>query len=247
MVKKLEELSSSYQGGGDKTEEARKSEQLKELQKKLADTHLLLGEVATESEMYAEAVGEFKTGLTILTKIEQPDSREIAQYYFQIGLAYAFAKSFDDAICSFKKSSEIIEQRICNLTEKLGNSIPSEKLGNEANSEESAELKEIDELKALLPELQEKINDTIDAENDSKKTIEEETKEKEIIMRNSPVKNPNPPMANDISHLVKKRKKTEEAVEVEPPSKRICNLFPQQDDVSSSTPTTTNGKTDVPA
>jgi len=215
----------------EKTEEERTklSEKVKGLKKRLADTHCSLGEVATESENYPQAIEEFKTGLEILSGIEGSDSREIAQYHFQMGLAFSFDKKFQEALASFRMSIEIIENRISALKHKIETKQTAKDLGIELEEHATPEVDEVQELTALLPELQEKISDTIDAEKESKKEEEETKKEHEIMERNSPVKNPNPPMAMDISHLVKKKKKAEEAHADEPPVKKMCTT-----DVGSS-------------
>jgi len=137
-------------------------------------------------------------------------------------LAFSFDKKFQDALESFRKSVEIIENRISALKHKIETKQTAKDLGIELEENEKPESEEVQELTALLPELQEKISDTIDAEKDSKKEEEESKKEHEIMERNSPVKNPNPPIANDISHLVKKKKKAEEAHADEPPVKKMC-------------------------
>lgn len=240
----LNEIAVLKDAFNDKTDEEEKKKLLekeKMIKKRLADTHCSLGEVATESENYNQAIDEFKTGLKILDEIEGSDSREIAQYYFQMGLAYSFDKKFPEAITSFKKSVEIIETRISLLKNKIENKQTAKDLGVELEDGSKTEVDEVQELTQLLPELQEKITDTIDAEKESQAMEEEDQKEKEIIQRNSPVKNPNPPMANDISHLVKKKKKAEEAAADEPPGKKICTEAPGSSTVIVKEVVTTNG------
>ena len=192
---------------------------LKQMKRRLAETHTVLGEVSTESENYPQAVEDFKLALAMVSELESPDSREIAQIHFHIGVAHGLAKEFQDSVASFNKSVEIIRQRVANLKKSL------EIEENDAAKKEQLD-KEIKELSELLPELEERINDTLEQEKEASKVEEEEKMEEEIIQRNSPVKNPNPPAANDISHLVKKRKKVEEPAAVpaesEPPSKKAC-------------------------
>lgn len=249
----LNEISVSKGAFDDKTEEDSKKKLLEKeklIKKRLADTHCSLGEVATESENYNQAIDEFKTGLEILNEIEGSDSREIAQYYFQMGLAYSFDKKFPEAISSFKKSVEIIETRITTLKFKIENKQTAKDLGVELEDPSKTEADEVQELTALLPELQEKITDTIDAEKESQAMEEEEQKEQEIILRNSPVKNPNPPTANDISHLVKKKKRAEDApAEQQPPTKKICTevVAPSAIATESAVAATTNGNGEGPA
>lgn len=223
----------------DVDEEKSKTKTKLHLQKRLSETHSLLGEVATESENYPQAVEDFKIAIKILLEIEGEDSREVAQYYFQMGLAHSFAKEFQEAIESFKKSKSIIELRISNLQFKIDNKQTAKDLGLELEDPSNTEDEEISELQALLPELDEKVADTIDAERESKATIAEEIQEREIALKNSPVKNPNPPAVNDISHLVKKKKKAEEQPIDVPPAKRVCS-----DSSSDSTTIVSTSKTE---
>jgi len=202
---------------------------LKGLRRRLADTHVLLGEVATESEQYLRAEEDFRTALAVLGDIEEPDSRQIAQCYFQLGLAYAFDKKFVEGIECFRKSAALISLRISNLQTLIDTKQTAKDRGIELEDTSYSEEQEIKDLQSILPEMEEKITDTIDAQKESLKTIEEEKEEQEIMERNSPIKNPNPPAANDISHLVKKKKKldldggTNGAPSAdEPPMKKQC-------------------------
>ncbi|CAG7717110.1 unnamed protein product [Allacma fusca] len=197
--KQIEELEGKLKGSEVENRETQE-ETLKQLKQRLAESNSLLGEVGTESENYPQAIEDFKTSLAMYTEFESPDSREIAQVHFHIGVAHGLAKTFQDSIDSFKKSVEIIRQRIENLKKK----VEKEKPEGETLVAIQNEIKELTE---LLPELEERINDTLEQEKEAMKSAEEEKMEEEIIQRNSPVKNPNPPAANDISHLVKKRKK----------------------------------------
>jgi len=202
--KQLEELRAKMET--DKTEKLKETESA--LIKRLADTHSLLGEIATESEMYSQAVEDVLISLSLFAQVEDADSsRDIAQCHFQMGLALSFDKKYKDAIASFKKSISIIQDRIDILSKKT----PSESITSE-----------VEELKKLLPELQEKVADTIDAEREMNQAKKEEDTEQEIMLRNSPVKNPNPPAATNISHLVKKKKKADAALPEEPPLKKQC-------------------------
>jgi len=218
VTQKLSEAKESNKT--DEEEELKKT--LQDYRNKMALVHSMLGEVATESEQYAQAVEEINTALAILRENEEYDNREIAQCYFQLGIAHSFDKKFADAIASFKKAVELIETRIEDLEKKTAAAVKSGNENGEEGESKNPDVAEIEELKALLPELQEKINDTLDAEKDAVQVNEEEKQEQELILRASPVKNPNPPIVNDISHLVKKKKKAEDLPEEEPPSKKIC-------------------------
>jgi len=76
-------------------EKIRLQKTLDDIKRKLADTHSLLGEVGTESEIYQQAIEDFKTAITIYADVEEEDSREIAQIKFQIGLTYGLEKKME--------------------------------------------------------------------------------------------------------------------------------------------------------
>merc|ERR1719381_64776 len=106
---------------------------------------LALGEVSIENENYKQAVEDIQECL----KKEEPmpkDARIIAETHYQLGVAQGFNAQHDEAVESLKSAITIIQERIKNM-EKL---------------ETDEAKKEVTELKALVPEIEEKINDTKD-------------------------------------------------------------------------------------
>ena len=75
-----------------------------------------------------------------------------------MGVAQGYNNQFDDAVGSLNTAIEIIKERIRNL--------------KEASSLSEDVKKEITELEALIPEIEEKIKDTKDMENESLKKKE---------------------------------------------------------------------------
>jgi len=127
-------------------EEADKSPLLE----KLCSTMLTLGEVSIENENYKQAVEDIQECL----KKEEPmpkDARIIAETHYQLGVAQGFNAQHDEAVESLKSAITIIQERIKNM-EKL---------------ETDEAKKEVTELKALVPEIEEKINDTKDMKKEA--------------------------------------------------------------------------------
>jgi len=120
------------------------------LLEKLCSTMLTLGEVSIENENYKQAVEDIQECL----KKEEPmpkDARIIAETHYQLGVAQGFNAQHDEAVESLKSAITIIQERIKNM-EKL---------------ETDEAKKEVTELKALVPEIEEKINDTKDMKKEA--------------------------------------------------------------------------------
>merc|ERR1711915_803979 len=117
---------------------------------RLCSTMLTLGEVSIENENYKQAVEDIQECL----KKEEPmpkDARIIAETHYQLGVAQGFNAQHDEAVESLMSAITIIQERIKNM-EKL-------------ETEEAK--KEVTELKALVPEIEEKINDTKDMKKEA--------------------------------------------------------------------------------
>merc|ERR1712029_352973 len=115
------------------------------LQERLCSTMLALGEVSIENENYKQAVDDIKDCLKKLENLPK-DARIVAETYYQLGVAQGFNAQHDEAVESLKSAINIIQERIKNM---------------EKTETEEAK-KEVAELKALVPEIEEKINDTQD-------------------------------------------------------------------------------------
>ncbi|XP_063283762.1 nuclear autoantigenic sperm protein [Pelobates fuscus] len=185
----------------------------KEAQLKAAQAHLKLGEVSVESENYSQAVEDFLACLKIQQEHLEAHNRLLAETHYQLGLAYQYNCKHEDAISHFNKSIDVISGRITVLSGKI-----------EAATEPDAE---IEELKNLLPDIKEKIEDSKEAQ---KTAIATEIALKETLAGGSsgfsskengststsmdknssdctvPVQN----CVSDISHLVRKKRKPEE-------------------------------------
>jgi len=124
------------------------------LEKRYCDTLLLLSEVSVESGNYSQAVEDLKVCLERQKTLLPADNRNIAETLYHLGVALGFHKNYDEAFMSLEAAITVLNIRLANLKEKTG---------SEARNEAT-------EVKALLPEVEAKLNDLKDlkAETDRK-------------------------------------------------------------------------------
>ncbi|XP_065265172.1 nuclear autoantigenic sperm protein isoform X3 [Emys orbicularis] len=196
-----------------------KRQETKEAQLHAAQAHLKLGEVSVESENYAQAIEEFQACLALQQKYLEVHDRLLAESHYQLALAYHYNSQFDEAILQFSKSVEVIDKRMVMLTERI----------KKAEGGSTEDEKEIEELKGLLPEIKEKIEDSKESQKSARvaelalkatlvggATSSFTQSEESCSVSTIPVRKPADGASQcvtDISHLV--RKKTEKRPQVE--------------------------------
>ncbi|XP_010280403.1 PREDICTED: nuclear autoantigenic sperm protein [Phaethon lepturus] len=192
-----------------------KRQETKEAQLHAAQAHLKLGEVSIESENYTQAIEEFQACLALQQKYLEAHDRLLAESHYQLALAYHYNSQFDEAVLQFGKSVEVIDKRMAMLTERIKTT--------ESGSPEDE--KEIEELKGLLPEIKEKIEDSKESQKSArvaelalKATLVGTTSgfaqsEDSGSVSTIPVRKAADGASQcvtDISHLVRKKRKPEE-------------------------------------
>ncbi|XP_056316070.1 nuclear autoantigenic sperm protein isoform X2 [Danio aesculapii] len=123
----------------------------KEDQLMAAQIYLKLGEVGAESGNYSQALDDFNECLTLQLKHLPSHSRLLAETHYQLGTTYSYTTQYNQAIEHFSNSIKVIESRLAMLQEVIDKAE-----GEEAAKEEKGEF---EELKQLLPEIKEKIED----------------------------------------------------------------------------------------
>lgn len=206
---------------------------------KLADALIRLAEVAIESENYNSAIEDLLACLEIQNSSFPSDSRSLAETHYQLGVAYTFTADFQNSVNSFEAAASIIRKRIDNLKNPKENSASKEEPTHIFYTVEG----EIEELESLLPDIKEKIADTIDLEKEAVKKLEngasgsngagtssESTAEVSEGFEAAGSSNgldatSSSKPALDITHLIRKKRKPDE---VEPesssasPAKKVC-------------------------
>ncbi|XP_016346929.1 nuclear autoantigenic sperm protein isoform X4 [Sinocyclocheilus anshuiensis] len=120
----------------------------KEDQLMAAQIYLKLGEVGAESGNYSQALEDFNECLTLQLKHLTSHSRLLAETHYQLGTTYSYTAQYSQAIEHFSNSIKVIESRLAMIQEVIDKT--------EGAKEEKSEL---EELKQLLPEIAEKIED----------------------------------------------------------------------------------------
>ncbi|MGH0122545.1 UNVERIFIED_CONTAM: hypothetical protein FKN15_038095 [Acipenser sinensis] len=128
-----------------------KRKESKEDQLFAAQAHLKLGEISVESGNYPQATEDFQECLAIQKKHLEPHSRLLAETHYQLGLVFSYINQYSKAIEHFNHSVEVIESRLAMLKEVI----------DKAKSDENVleDKKEMEEIKLLLPDIREKIED----------------------------------------------------------------------------------------
>jgi len=114
-------------------------------EKKLCETLLALGEVSIENENWSQAVEDLESCLTKRKELAS-DPRLVAETHYQLGVALVYHTKFDEAIQSFNAARDVLFSHLEVLKVDTFN----------------ARVSEIDEIEELLPEIEEKVKDTIE-------------------------------------------------------------------------------------
>ncbi|KAM6219598.1 nuclear autoantigenic sperm protein [Rhynchocyon petersi] len=226
-----------------------KRQETKEAQLYAAQAHLKLGEVSVESENYLQAVEEFQACLTLQEQYLEPYDRLLAETHYQLGLAFGYNSQYDEAVAQFSKSIDVIEKRMAVLNEQ------KDAKGSPAEYE-----KEIEELKELLPEIREKIEDAKESQRSGnvaelalKATLVESStsgftssgggSSVSMIASRKPTDGgaTSSNCVTDISHLVRKKRKPEE----DSPRKDDAKKAKQEPEVNGGSEDAVPGGNDV--
>ncbi|XP_066145582.1 protein HGV2 isoform X2 [Euwallacea fornicatus] len=192
-----EDVTSDLQVAWEVLEFAKQIFQKLDEKKSLAEALIVLGEVSLESENFESAINDIKQGLELQKGLFAKDSRTVAETLYKLGMAYSTNSQMDEAIQSFTNSLEYLKNRITTLKEIKP---PTQEHDDE-----------IEEIQGLIPEIEDKIADMHVYKDEAIKkvteAITESTKKQEAASSNS---NGNA-RVSDISHLVKRKRKIEEA------------------------------------
>lgn len=187
-------------------------EDSRDLKVKLADTYDLLGEVSIESENFPQAAEDFESSLKLKKELYDSDSSLMSEAHYKLALAYEF--SFDENEDTNRANRE---KAISHMTD----AIASVKQRIEKTGKDDPEL--VQDLEERLTELKQGSRDTM--EEEKAKVLEgilgqvaqsagpsgsSKSKPKSEI---AAVMDQAKSQANDISSLIKKRKKTDSASE----------------------------------
>merc|ERR1711934_636399 len=139
-----------------------------EVERRLCETYMVLGEVSLENENYPQAVEDLTICLKRRTESLPADSRCIAETHYQLGIAQGFDMKWEEAVVSLEAAIKVLETRVANLK----SSTESKKVEAKEDALYTRE-KEATELEALIPEIREKITDTNEMKAESLRKMRE--------------------------------------------------------------------------
>ncbi|XP_034002822.1 nuclear autoantigenic sperm protein isoform X1 [Trematomus bernacchii] len=113
-----------------------------------AQTYLKLGEVSAESGNYPQALDDFQECLALQLKHLPPHSRLLAETHYHVATTLCYMDQYSQAIQHYNSSVDVIETRLAMLQEAI-----------DAAGGAAEEKNEMDELKQLLPDIKEKVED----------------------------------------------------------------------------------------
>ena len=145
------------------------AEEKKAVEAKVCETLLTLGEVSLESETYDQAVVDITECLNRRKELLAADSRQIAETYYNLGLALGHYSKFEAAVGALEDSIKVLKLRMENLKNKC-----ESKDNSKADDAFYTREREITELVSLVPEIEEKIQDTKDMKKEAEKSGKEE-------------------------------------------------------------------------
>ncbi|XP_056606005.1 nuclear autoantigenic sperm protein isoform X2 [Triplophysa dalaica] len=128
-----------------------KRKESKDDQLMAAQIYLKLGEVGAESGNYSQSLEDFNECLTLQLKHLSSHSRLLAETHYQLGTTYSYTAQYSKAIEHFSSSIKVIESRLAMLQVAIDKAEGAETVQEEKT--------EFEELKQLLPEITEKIED----------------------------------------------------------------------------------------
>ncbi|XP_057697520.1 nuclear autoantigenic sperm protein isoform X4 [Corythoichthys intestinalis] len=200
-----------------------KRKESKEDQLMAAQAFLKLGEVGAETGNYPQALEDFQECLTLQLKHLPPHNRLLAETHYHVATTLCYMNQYSLAIQHYNSSIKVIETRLAMLKDLID--------AAEGNKETTEASTEIEELKQLLPDIREKIEDALETQKTAsaaslaiQQTLGGASTSSETQSENGgssafavptqiPVKSADgaaSKVASDISHLVRKKRKPEE-------------------------------------
>uniref|UniRef100_A0A673CCG0 Nuclear autoantigenic sperm protein (histone-binding) n=1 Tax=Sphaeramia orbicularis TaxID=375764 RepID=A0A673CCG0_9TELE len=187
-----------------------------------AQALLKLGEVGAESGNYSQALEDFQTCLALQLKYLPPHSRLLAETHYNVATTLCYVGQYNQAIQHYNSSIKVIETRLAMLQEVID--------AAEGTDGAADEKVEVGELKQLLPDIREKVEDAKESQRTARaasQAIEQtlggaSTSSAFLCENGGPSSSSafaagasSSKAAADISHLVRKKRKPEEDSPVE--------------------------------
>uniref|UniRef100_A0A3Q1CW71 Tetratricopeptide SHNi-TPR domain-containing protein n=1 Tax=Amphiprion ocellaris TaxID=80972 RepID=A0A3Q1CW71_AMPOC len=200
-----------------------KRKESKDDQLMAAQVYLKLGEVSAESGNYPQALEDFQECLTLQLKHLPSHSRLLAETHYHVATTLCYMDQYSQAIQHYNSSIKVIETRLAMLQKVIDAAEGADGAAEEKN--------EMEELKLLLPDIREKVEDAKESQRTASAASQaiQQTLGGASTSSAFPCENGGPSSStatfipvktsgsassskavSDISHLVRKKRKQEE-------------------------------------
>ncbi|XP_059922172.1 nuclear autoantigenic sperm protein isoform X1 [Gadus macrocephalus] len=140
-----------------------KRKESKEDQLMAAQAYLKLGEVSVESGNYPQALEDFQECLTLQLKHLPPSSRLLAESNYHVAQTLCYMDAYSQAIEHYNRSIEVIENRLAVLQKVIDTAEGADGAAKEKTEQE--------ELRQLLPDVTEKVADAKESQRAARLAI----------------------------------------------------------------------------
>ncbi|BGP33273.1 hypothetical protein JCM10296v2_005067 [Rhodotorula toruloides] len=174
-----------------------KEEERRKREEKLAEVHRLLGDVATESEQFDNAVEEYTSSLSLLSRLLPPYDRTLSELHMLTALALEFVPNATSrAVDHAEKAKSVLVSKLAELE------------GVPEGEREDKVKKEIEDIKGLMGDVDMKIEDlrtipTAPAPTSTDSALEALLRQSSSAMAQAAASG----AVNDLTGLVKRKKK----------------------------------------
>ncbi|RXW23044.1 hypothetical protein EST38_g2820 [Candolleomyces aberdarensis] len=204
-----------------------------EVQLKLADTFIALGDVSLETEKFDQAIGDYQSGLDLKVKLLPTSSRQIAEAHYKLSMVLDLTSGrLADAIGHVEQALESVEHRLAELRSGLDGQLPplpaegEEKVDVKGKGKQvaklvrddvvqkmtktqiEAEIKELNGLKEdLVLKIEEMKTQPHEGEVESAPALAAKALDSELNVKGTSSSASAPAVVNDLTSIVKKKKK----------------------------------------
>ncbi|KAJ3481893.1 hypothetical protein NLI96_g7346 [Meripilus lineatus] len=210
-----------------------------EIKLKLAETYIYLGDVSLETEKFEQAISDYEAGLNLKIELLPLSSRQIAEAHYKLAIVLDLSSGqLSEAIIHAEKALESVEARLAELRNGVSGQMKVETLPDKSDpkgkgkapargprllgsdaiqgmtkAQMEAEVKELEGLKGDLAAKVDELKTVPNEPVESAPAMAAKALDKELNAPSTVTNSTVPPVINDLTSIVKKKKKAPEPVD----------------------------------
>lgn len=245
----------------------KQSETSDDVKLKLADTYITLGDVSLETEKFDQAITDYSAGLELKIELLPQSSRQIAEAHYKLSIVLDLSSGrLSDSITHAEKALESVEARLAELRNAVGGQMKVENLqkhdpkgkgkgpakgprmlGDDAiqtlsPAQMGSEIMELEGLKEDLALKVEELKTIPNEPSESAPDMVAKALDKELTTGSAGGAPAAPVQVNDLTSMVKKKKKPPVDANVEPPKEVAGATKRKAEDDASESPSEKKAK-----